>query len=167
MKTRLALGVFVILSIAYCVALWLSLPLLPERVATHFNASGQPNGWMTREGTVWFMGLFGVCVPWFMVLAFASPRWIPARFVNLPNRGYWLSDDNRQETLDWLGRAGVWLGCTVLLFMGATHALIVRANLTQPPRLELTSLLAVVGAFIVAEFIFVVRLLLRFAKTAP
>jgi len=40
--------------------LWLTLPLvaiqywcvwdqLPARMATHFNAAGQPNGWMSRE----------------------------------------------------------------------------------------------------------------------
>ena len=45
--------------------LWLALPLmalqywsvwdqLPARMATHFGASGQPNGWMTRETSVIF-----------------------------------------------------------------------------------------------------------------
>lgn len=50
--------------------LWLGLPLiafrywmvwdrLPARIATHFNAAGQPNGWMTREGSMYFiLGLF-------------------------------------------------------------------------------------------------------------
>lgn len=44
---------------------WLALPLtwlqyrvvwdrLPERVATHFNAAGQANGWMTRESALIF-----------------------------------------------------------------------------------------------------------------
>lgn len=45
---------------------WLAIPVvalrywsvwdrLPERVATHFNAAGQPNGWMPREISLWFM----------------------------------------------------------------------------------------------------------------
>src|ERR671924_95588 len=45
--------------------LWLALPLnllqhwlgwdrLPLRMATHFDAAGHPNGWMTREGSLWF-----------------------------------------------------------------------------------------------------------------
>ena len=45
--------------------MWLVLPLtacrywwawdrLPARMATHFNASGQPNGWMTREAALEF-----------------------------------------------------------------------------------------------------------------
>jgi Protein of unknown function (DUF1648) len=45
--------------------LWLALPItalrywmvwdqLPVRIATHFNAAGQPNGWMTREQSLTF-----------------------------------------------------------------------------------------------------------------
>jgi Protein of unknown function (DUF1648) len=44
---------------------WLALPLLalrykqvwdllPVQMATHFNANGQPNGWMSREVSLWF-----------------------------------------------------------------------------------------------------------------
>lgn len=46
--------------------LWLSLPAvtmrywlvwdqLPARIATHFNAAGRPNGWMSREGSLIFI----------------------------------------------------------------------------------------------------------------
>ncbi len=50
--------------------LWLGLPLiafrywmvwdrLPARMATHFNAANQANGWMTREGSMYFiLGLY-------------------------------------------------------------------------------------------------------------
>ncbi len=45
---------------------WLAIPLvalrywsvwneLPIRIATHFNAAGQPNGWMSRETSLWFI----------------------------------------------------------------------------------------------------------------
>jgi Protein of unknown function (DUF1648) len=52
------------------VLLWLALPLialrywlvwdrLPARMATHFNAANQPNGWMSREASLMFtLGLF-------------------------------------------------------------------------------------------------------------
>jgi Protein of unknown function (DUF1648) len=44
---------------------WLTLPLialrywqvwdqLPPQMATHFNANGQPNGWMSRDASLWF-----------------------------------------------------------------------------------------------------------------
>ncbi|MCX7642520.1 MAG: DUF1648 domain-containing protein [Armatimonadetes bacterium] len=34
---------------------WFAYPYLPEKVPTHFNAQWQPDGWMSREMTVWFM----------------------------------------------------------------------------------------------------------------
>src|SRR5260370_7942444 len=57
--------------------LWLALPLtglqywsvwdrLPDRMATHFAASGQPNGWMSRES--WLIFSIGLTV--FLLLAF-------------------------------------------------------------------------------------------------
>ncbi len=33
---------------------WLAYPYLPERVPSHFNAQWQPDGWMSREMTLWF-----------------------------------------------------------------------------------------------------------------
>jgi hypothetical protein len=66
--------------------LWLTLPLvaiqywrvweqLPARMATHFNAAGQPNGWMSREVAV----EFGVGVMAFLLLVFTPILLVIAR----------------------------------------------------------------------------------------
>src|SRR6266540_6347138 len=66
--------------------LWLILPLvaiqywrvwdqLPARMATHFNAAGQPNGWMSREVAV----EFGVGIMAFLLLIFTPILWAIAR----------------------------------------------------------------------------------------
>jgi hypothetical protein len=58
---------------------WLALPLialrywqvwgqLPLRMATHFNANGQPNGWMSREVSLWF----GLGITAFLLLIFTG-----------------------------------------------------------------------------------------------
>jgi len=60
---------------------WLTLPLtalqywlvwdrLPARMATHFNAAGQPNGWMTREQALTF-GL-GITILFLVILTVIS-----------------------------------------------------------------------------------------------
>ena len=60
---------------------WLVLPLtawqywsawdrLPARLATHFNAAGQPNGWMTREEALQF-GL-GITVLFLLIFSVIS-----------------------------------------------------------------------------------------------
>ena len=66
--------------------LWLTLPLvaiqywrvwdqLPVRMATHFNATGQPNGWMSREVAV----EFGVGIIAFLLLVFTPILWTISR----------------------------------------------------------------------------------------
>ena len=36
---------------------------LPVRMATHFNAAGQPNGWASRDSSMWFiMGITAIIV---------------------------------------------------------------------------------------------------------
>ncbi len=61
--------------------MWIALPLtalryaqvwnqLPARMATHFNASGQPNGWMSRETSLYFgLGLTAFVLILFTVIA--------------------------------------------------------------------------------------------------
>jgi uncharacterized membrane protein len=39
---------------------WLNWDRMPARVATHFDASGHPNGWTTRQGAFEFALLFTV-----------------------------------------------------------------------------------------------------------
>src|SRR5258706_12164696 len=66
--------------------LWLSLSLvaiqywcvwdqLPARMATHFNAAGQPNGWMSREVAL----EFDVGMVAFLMLVFTPILWAISR----------------------------------------------------------------------------------------
>src|SRR5215471_15613403 len=67
-------------------ALWLPLPLtahyfrenwdrLPARIATHFNAANQPNGWMTREQALWSsLEMLGIVVTVFTIWLVLSHR---------------------------------------------------------------------------------------------
>ncbi len=65
---------------------WLVLPVvalrywrvwdqLPSRLATHFNAAGQPNGWMPRETSLWFiLGLLTVVLAVFTLVVYVAQR---------------------------------------------------------------------------------------------
>jgi len=81
--------------------LWLALPLtalrywlawdhLPARVATHFNASGEPNGWMTRETSL----IFAVVLMVFLLTILTAVLYVLQRkqatdafFLGLPRDG--------------------------------------------------------------------------------
>lgn len=68
---------------------------LPDVVNTHFGASGQPNGSMTRGGYIafsLFLSTFSVAL---VPLAGTAAARRPGKFSNIGNRGYWARPENR------------------------------------------------------------------------
>ena len=61
-------------------------PQLPDITASHFDGSGNPNGWMTREIFVLFyLGMIALLIVIFLII----PKF-PNRLRNIPNRDYWI-----------------------------------------------------------------------------
>ncbi|OAI56517.1 hypothetical protein AYO49_04130 [Verrucomicrobiaceae bacterium SCGC AG-212-N21] len=164
MKARLSLVVFLLLAAGFLVYLWSTQGQLPARVATHFDIHGRPNGWMSREGIVRFMAVFGLLAPLVVIAAFNSPRFVPIQFVNLPNRDYWLAEERREASLLWLSRMGTWFGSFMLLFMAAMHELVIRANQQGSPHLDAKPLWTVVGILIACTLRLIVRIVTHFSK---
>lgn len=105
---------------------------LPARVATHFNSAGRADGWMDRSTHMAFMAGAGLGVPLIVVGVLFATRFVSNDFVNLPHKAYWLEEGRRGETMDYLLRHAIWLGCwTVLLFV-ALQYLMVEANARRP-----------------------------------
>lgn len=92
-------------------------PLLPDRVASHFGASGQPDAWSGKES---FMKIYLMVIV-FMAGLFPGigliMRRVPADLMNLPNKDYWLSPERRRETIDVLSRQFLWFGSATLLLL--------------------------------------------------
>jgi uncharacterized membrane protein len=97
-------------------------PLLPETVGSHYGASGEPDGWSSKQT---FVALYAVLVAliggMFFVLAVFIPR-IPDSLINIPHRDYWLAPERRRQSL---ATVSVTLLClasaTVALIIGAMH----------------------------------------------
>ena len=92
-------------------------PLLPERVASHFGASGRPDAWSGKES---FIRIYLIAVAVIAAL-FSSIGLLlkktPDSLINLPNKDYWLSPERRQETIDALSRQFLWAGSATLLLL--------------------------------------------------
>ncbi len=123
--------------------LWLTLPLvafqywrvwdqLPVRMATHFNAIGQPNGWMSRAVAL----EFGVGVMAFLLLVFTPILWVISR--------------RRVDKFAW-----AFLGfCFVVAgFVAAGNQQVIAYNLEGAP-IHLEPLLIVIPAAIVLLSVF-------------
>jgi len=139
---------------------------LPERVATHFNGSGEPNGWMSRSAHQVFMLAFGLAFPLFVVLLCYLTRFLPSGLVNIPRRDYWLAPERRQETSDYLVHHSFWFACMAICFVIGIQYSIVLANRLTPPHLSTPVLLSVVGSFLAGTAIWVAALFRHFRCAA-
>ena len=88
---------------------------------------------------------------------------LPPRLVSLPNRDYWLGPERRKETLAYLTTSMAWFGFASILFAVVTIQLVIEANLSQAP-LNGTMMWVLLAAFFAFVFLWVARLLLRFAR---
>ena len=139
-------------------------PQLPERVASHFDGRGWPNGWMTR-GT--FVGFYWSMAGLMALIFLGLPRFLrraPNRWINLPRRDYWLAPERRAETVAYLGRQLLWMGSASLILFIVVFHLAFQANLTDAPRLSPAAFPLIV-AYLVFTLLWVVRFVFKFRKT--
>jgi serine/threonine-protein kinase len=123
-------------------------PMLPGRVATHFSAGGEPDGWSSRPAYAASL-LGGAAVT---AALCAGPiylaRFLDASAINIPNREYWLAPERRAEADRRMLAFGLWLAAlTVALFIGL-HALTVLANRREPARLPMADGLGLMAAYL-------------------
>jgi uncharacterized membrane protein len=104
-------------------------PQLPDRVATHFDWSGNPNGWMDRETYLVFMLGFSVGLPWITFAIMLFQR-------GVRNRDYWLAPPRRDASLRAVGAFAAATGLAMALFITSIHFAIMSAHATQPIRLD-------------------------------
>jgi hypothetical protein len=122
-------------------------PQLPDRLASHFDAAGHPNGWSSKSA---YFALQGFILLVATGCFAALPVWLeraPIKLVNLPNRDYWLSPERRVATMARVASALTWFGCAALVLMVTVTSLVIRFNLGREPVLPAASMWALVGAF--------------------
>jgi hypothetical protein len=143
---------------------WWSGGGLPPVVASHFAAGGAADGFMERGAYIALMLALVVGVPALIhALARLAAR-LPVRFVNVPNRAYWLAPERRAATLASLRTFGLWASYATLALLCAVHWLVVRANSGHPAHLEQTPLVGVVAVYLVGLFIGMAAVLGRFLR---
>jgi uncharacterized membrane protein len=119
---------------------------LPERMASHYGASGEPNGFMMRgDFFVFYAGIYGLVITLFLAMPSVLSR-IPRELVNIPHREYWLVDERWPEALDRTGRWMAWFGVAMTVFAAGVLQLVLRSNLMRAP-LENGPMWVLLGGF--------------------
>jgi uncharacterized membrane protein len=113
--------------------LWLTFDALPEVVASHFDASGQANGYQSRAAfAATSVGLSAGNLLLFTALP-ALLRKLPASLINMPHRDYWLVPERKAQALERFCTYLDWFACATIALLVAVFELVVRANLTRAP----------------------------------
>jgi uncharacterized membrane protein len=147
--------------IAQCIH---DFPFLPDRLASHFAASGVPNGWMMKQQ---FFMAYAVMVLPAAVVEFWVARRIantPGARLNLPNKEYWLAPERRAETFGYFEMFFAWYGCVFLLLEVFAMGLAMRANFDAPPRLPAIPIVSAIVGFVLFNIAAVIAMFRRFAK---
>jgi uncharacterized membrane protein len=136
---------------------------LPPTVASHFDAAGQPNAFMSRSGYVRFMLCLAAGFPVLVVLIL---RTVYSRATNmkLPNRDYWMAPERVARTRAFLVAHGVWFGSLLVTLTCFVHWLELGANRQQPPHLSAQSFAAVLVAFLIATAAWIAALTFAFRR---
>lgn len=150
--------VLLILAFIANVALALvGLAILPDRVATHFGAGGAANGWGSRTfSALLFVGIDALL---FFPLFFA-PRLVlifPPRWMNLPNKEYWLREENRPRLRAMVASFAHEFGVVIFAFLFFAQMLTIQANRSQPVKLNEKALVAALIVFIGYTVVWCVR----------
>lgn len=109
---------------------------MPETVATHFNAQGEADDFMSRTANLYFnLGLLLL-----FAILFSGISWLvgalPASWINMPNKDYWLAPERRDVTQHYLRREMIRLGNATILLLLAINYLAYKANQASPPQLS-------------------------------
>lgn len=134
--TALALLIY----IAGAAAVWLQLhhywAVLPDPIATTFDAQGKPGGWMTvRAVFAYYIAALGIVSFLFMTAGLLT-RKMPRLLVAVPNRDYWLAPERRGETIRYMKEFYLWTGAFAALFVAGTAEFIFSANMKISPQID-------------------------------
>ena len=125
-------NLFIICFIANLVLTVVVLIVGPETMAVHFGGGGEPNGWASAKVNALVMtGVDGLLFAIFFYVPFLM-RITPDRWVNLPNKDYWLRDGNRARAISMLCDEMYKLGVIMFAFMFIVGLLVLQANLSDP-----------------------------------
>jgi uncharacterized membrane protein len=102
--------VFIVLQITY-------YPQMPENVAIHFNSKGEVNGWMQKNTNLVISCLIIIIITSTIYGAPYLVRNLSPSFINLPNKEYWLSANNKERLIKILSKYLYSIGLVTNIFM--------------------------------------------------
>ncbi len=140
--------------------------VLPARVASEFDLSGEPKSWMAKGAFVIFNITLLILLPIFLLslgwICTKLPKWM----IDLPHKDYWLAPERKAQTAASIFRFMIWLAVGIELFLTALVGLVYRANLGHPEIMRQTPYY-LLGCFVAFMAGWIIRFYGKFRKAPP
>jgi len=128
--------VFVFVFLANIIFIIASLFILPASVAMHFSGGGEPDSFSSKYIYVVILTILELFV--FAVFLFIPYIVMksPPGMMNLPHKEYWLREENRPALKSKISSSFYEFGTAFFVFMFALNFLAIKANLSEPVKLD-------------------------------
>ena len=123
--------------------------LAPSRMASHFNVQGNPDGFMYKLDFFISQGQVALTVIGLGLVMQLLVLITPVRWVNTPNREYWLLPEHQDLMVRNLSSFGFALFGTILLVVQVGFELSVYANLQVPVHFSVQIMLMFIAGFLI------------------
>ena len=162
-----------LLTLGISIALILRVALvwseLPETMASHFGAGGRPNDYMSKVALFWFLAASAGGSVAIVFAAAGMLNRLPARWINIPNRDYWLATDERREVaMNRIAAPMAWIGLLTAALLAVAVEFTIEANLEQTHFANKVFIVMLVGYLLLVATItiWMIRDLAKLSDTA-
>lgn len=162
-NVRLARIVFFLLFIIAILIPLFYYKQLPERMASHFDLRNQADGWMSKNGYMFFH--YGTILFFYLIfwgLSVLIPKF-PKSLINLPQKDFWLEDCRKEFTFKTLQAMLFWIGNLCLALFIYVFSEVLKANANGSQQISSFSWVSVI-LFLSGTMFIVIKYIMHFTK---
>lgn len=137
-------------------------PRLPERVASHFDLAGRPDGWMSQGAFALVYAALELFVGLVFVGVVELTLRAPKQWINVPHREHWLAPEREAATRATIARDLAWIGASTFALLALTVHHSWRVSVGAAGRTPAIPWILV--AFVLAPLAWTLRLCLRWMR---
>ena len=129
-KNLAYLLVFVLILLGLGQLAW-HISTLPDQIATHFNAAGEPDGFSSKSSFALLQIGLLLGMPILLIGTGKLSQLAPESMVNIPHKEYWLHPDRRAATMSFVETMLAWITVGTQAFLMIIVQLTYQANMQQ------------------------------------
>lgn len=133
--------------------------VLPDRIASHFGADGQADGWSSKGSFTILMVFIDVLMFVMFYFSHVLLEKVDGRYLSLPNREYWLRDENMPTAVVKMRDFMAEFGVATMLLLGYAKVSTIMANTGSGARLNSGVFLGVTVIYLAYTVWWCVRLM--------